>query len=436
MKTNIKILKLIAFLLLINIQAIAGEPPRKPFVILTINGKTYNPESEIIVRPGEKILIQAIMMGGRRDYCMFPEKYANVGKNVVIESKGETGMSFNINGGQFRGVWTLTKETAKIQSDNAVKIEMKDELMNRQVEAYIQAPTSGFSNIYFKVKVDTKWHYVRTTPAGKKEEDDTNSGESTFYLKIAGDVGAWYNSANISANGEECVSVRNDLDAVQRFYNETAQWLQKKDFAGAQQQFENLKNAIATVKSSIETEKQKNPQYKCEITFIGLPSDLVMEHITKIQTLADKWKEMYLITQGNVSKINEMLLNVQNGFSANVLRSVFKNYINWGTSIPTGAYDLLTIYDPNNVLAPLDMPRKVMDWWTEANDDATILNQQVQTIKILSQLRKFYMERMTKCVSENKEFHKILNDLKPAKEIHTSLTSYFSGISWAKWRRK
>jgi len=157
-----------------------------------------------------------------------------------------------------------------------------------------------------------------------------------------------------------------------------------------------------------------------------------MTHIKKLETLSTKWKELYFISQENVTKINDMLLKVRNGLSANILRSVFKNYINWGTSIPTGAVDFMTLYDPSNALSAAALPGKVMGWWEDANNDASILNNQVQSIKMLSQLQKFYMDRMTKSIEERKQIQALLDELKPVKALHQELSAYFSGISWAK----
>jgi hypothetical protein len=124
------------------------------------------------------------------------------------------------------------------------------------------------------------------------------------------------------------------------------------------------------------------------------------------------------------------------GFSANVLRSVFKNYINWGTSIPTGAEDLLSIYDPNNIFGPVDLPRKFLGFYEEANNDASILQNQVRTIKLLSELRKFYEEKMTNSTTERRELFKIINDLKPLEEKDSALRTYFSSLGWAKFRSR
>jgi hypothetical protein len=431
-----KKLFLLFTLFLIALTIKAGEQPRTPFVVLIVNGITYNNGDEIKVRQGERIKVEAVLMGGRRDYCSDPNKYANVGKNTVIESSGEYGISFNINNGQFRGKWTLTSEIAKFSSGEKVKIEEITTNKNVQREAYVQIPQGDYSKVFFKVQSQTKWHYVRNTPAGQKEEDETNDGTATFNFVITQESGSWYSSINIVAKGTEDFSIRNRLDDIQKFYKLIENYLQKKDFKNADMQISNLKNSIADLKKLIAEKKQKDAQFDCNLSFIGLPTDISMEHLNKINAMSLKWKENFSISQANAQKINEMLLDKQMVFSANILRSVFKNYINWGTSIPTGAEDILTIYDPNNIFGPIDIPRKIMDWYTTAESDASILKDQANSIKNMSELREFYLDRSRRFVEESKKLNELKTELKPVNDKNTLLKQYFSTLGWATWREK
>lgn len=431
-----KKITLFVLMLLMTNLLFSTDPPQKPFVILKVNGTEYTEGAEIVVRQGERIKVEAILMGGKRDYCSNPQKYANVGKNTVIESSGENGMSFNINNGQFRGKWNLTSEFAKFTSGEKVKIEMISTNKNLQREAYIQIPEGDYSKVFLKVQSKANWHYVRNTPAGKTEKDESDDGTATFYLVIEQESGSWYSSTNIVAKGTEDFSVRNRLDDIQKFYKLTENYLKKKDFTNADMQISNLKNVIADVKKLISEKKQKDTKFNCEITFIGLPTDISMQHLDKINAMSAKWKENFLISQDNSQKINDMLLNKQMTFSANILRSVFKNYINWGTSIPTGAEDILSIYDPNNIFGPLDIPRKVMDWYTTAESDASILKDQATAIKNMTELREFYLDRTKRFVDERKKLIAVSNELKPIGVKHTALKQYFSALGWAKWREK
>lgn len=423
--------KFLIICILIQTIILNAEPPRKPFVVLRVNGKEYQAGATIDVRPGERISITAVLLGGRRDYCSNPQKYANIGQNTVIQSQGENGMSFYIGDGTFRGTWSLVSEIASFTSSSETKIIEQSTSQNIKNTAIVEVPKSGYGQVYVKVKVTTKWHYERYTQAGRSDQEETNDGEATFYFKIAAEEGVWYSSANLTAKGIENFSVRNSLDNVQQRYDDIYNKILKRDFTNMQMFIDNLKTSISSLKSTIDNEKSKDANFKCELTFIGLPTTLSMQHLQKLELLSNKWKEQFLIAQENVAKINEILPKIQSTFSANVLKSVFKNYINWGTSIPTGATDFLTLYDPSGVLTVTALPGKVLDWYSEASEDASILNDQVKSIKMLSELRKFYLDRMTKSNEERKKIVDLLTEIKPVKQLDADLRSYFSTISWA-----
>lgn len=422
---------IIIFLLISTINQLNAEAPRDPFVVIRVNGIEYKSGSYIDVRPGERLTIEAVLMGGRRDYCSNPQQYANVGQNTTITAQGEDGMSFYIGDATFRGTWSLLSENATFTGGSEVGITPSAANGIKRNIAEIEIPQSGYAQVYVTIDMKTEWNYERYTQAGRTEKNESNTGKGTFYFKIQQEEGVWYSSANLKAKGIENFSVRNSLDQVQRFYDEIGQQLKNKNFSNIDMYVNNLKNSISDLKSVIDEEKNKDSNFECDVTFIGLPTSETMKHIKAFETISVKWKEQYLICQDNVSRINQMLLDVRTGLSTNILRSVFKNYINWGTSIPTGFPDFLTLYDPSSTLTIVSMPAKVMGWWEEANNDASILKNQFQTIQMLSTLQNFYMDRMTYSVDERQKVHDVLNELEPVKEIHSQMLSYFSGIGWA-----
>jgi len=424
----------IIFLLILSSLILNAKAPRKPFVVLRINGKEYKSGSYIDVRPGEIIEIEAVLLGGRRDYCANPQVYANVGANTTITSQGENGMSFYIGDGTFRGTWSLTSEKAVFSAGTGAIITPVAATGNKNNIAKIEIPKSGYGQVFITVNMTTDWHYVRFTQAGRSEQNETNKGKGTFYFKIQQEEGVWYSSANLSAKGVENFSVRNSLDRVQRSYDDIKQQILNKNFSNIDMYVNNLKNSVSDLKSTIENEKSKDANFECEVTFIGLPTTETMKHIKAFETLSVKWREQYLICQDNVSKINDMLLKVRTGLSTNILRSVFKNYINWGTSIPTSYPDFLTLYDPSSALTVASLPAKVMGWWTDANNDASILKNQFQTIQMLSTLQNFYMDRMTKSVDERQKVQDLIRDLEPVKQLDSQLKNYFMSQTWANFQ--
>ncbi|MDD2387386.1 MAG: hypothetical protein PHP52_11465 [Bacteroidales bacterium] len=419
--------KTLLFLVIVLTSAaiFASIPPRTPFVVLKVNGVEYKEGAEISVRSGERVQVEAILKGGKRDYCSDPQTYANVGRNTVITSQGENGMTFDINGGEFHGDWRLSSEKATFSSGPDVVITPKsDGKVQRSAE--VEFKPGNYSKVFFKVSSVTEWHYVRNTPAGKTEQDETNNGTATFHFVIEAEEGVWYSSNNIKAIGTEDFSIRNNLDRIQSSYNQIEKSLLERDFSSAEMHFENLKNSINELKNNINKAKEKDKNFECEINLIGLPSDITMKHIKDLRTLANLWKDNYDICTKNVTEINSLLLNTQLTFTNNIFKSVIKNYVNWGTSVPSAPEDLLSVYDPSNIFGPVDLPRKVLGWVEEAEKDASILKDQISSMQKLKELQAFYQNRIDSFIKERREFINILNSLKPAQNLHNEMQSFIS----------
>jgi hypothetical protein len=421
-------------ILLCNLTTVfAADPVRKPFVELTINGKTIAPGQKAEVRPGEKIKVTAVLRGGKRDYCSMPEKYANTGPTTQIVSKGDDGMFFTIQGGQYRGEWTLGNETATLSSSGDVVIEPLPQQGVKQTEVYVTLPKSGLGQTFLKAKVNTLWKYKRITPAGTTNTEEANTGEDTFYLVLSGASDAWYSSENVVAVGTENFSVRNKLDQVQRFYKEIESALQSKNWSGAQMHYTNLQSSLTSLKTEIDRQKRDNNSFECKVSLMGLPSDLSMAQMNKLQKMSDMWKNNYTISQENSQKINQMLLNKQISLTNNIMKSVIKNYLDWASPIPSDATDLISLYNPSQTLGVFVLPMKILSWNEGAREDASILKDQVSGIKMLSELRDFYLDRVKNSVQERKIIVDTQNMLQPVKALDSQMKGYISGLSWLKY---
>lgn len=268
----------------------ASIPPRTPFVVLRVDGTDYKAGSEIKVRQGERIIVEAVLMGGKRDYCSNPNTYANVGRNTVVLSQGENGMSFQINNYQFTGDWKLTEEKANFSSGPEVKIKsLGSGNMQRKVE--LEFTRGYYSKVFLKVNSTTKWHYTRKTPGGKTEDNETNTDSATFYFLVETTDSEWYSSNNIKATGQEDLSVRNNLDRIQKYYDAIEKAMLEKNWSSAETQWGNLKTSLGELKTNIDRAKQKNENYECEITLYNLPSTLSMKHVEDLKIMAQSWKD-------------------------------------------------------------------------------------------------------------------------------------------------
>lgn len=420
------------FVIIASLTVFAGIPPRDPFVVLKVNGVEYKADAEITVRSGERILVEAVLMGGKRDYCSNPNTYANIGQNTVIISQGENGMSFEINQGQFRGDWKLVDEKVSFSSGPEVVISP---ILSGSVQraANVEFKPGNYQKVFFKATSVTNWHYVRNTPGGRTEQDESNTATATFYFVIEDEAGVWYSSNNIKASGTEDFSVRNNLDRIQEFYNLIEKSLLSKNMTSAQMHWGNLKNSVTELKANIERAKEKDANYKCDVSLLGLPTDVSMGHISDLKKMSDLWKESWQICSDNAQSINTMLLDTKMTFSANILRSIFKNYISWGTSIPTSAPDILVLYDPKGLFTALDLPRKTMEWYTAAEQDASILKDQANSIQRLNDLLKFYEARRDNFTLERQAIVDLIKGLAPVETMHNEMGAYMSGVKSVKY---
>ncbi len=413
----------------------ASIPPRTPFVVLRVDGTDYKAGSEIKVRQGERIIVEAVLMGGKRDYCSNPNTYANVGRNTVVLSQGENGMSFQINNYQFTGDWKLTEEKANFSSGPEVKIKsLGSGNMQRKVE--LEFTRGYYSKVFLKVNSTTKWHYTRKTPGGKTEDNETNTGSATFYFLVETTDSEWYSSNNIKATGQEDLSVRNNLDRIQKYYDAIEKAMLEKNWSSAETQWGNLKTSLGELKTNIDRAKQKNENYECEITLYNLPSTLSMKHVEDLKIMAQSWKDCWEICSENVLTIKDDLLSNKTVFTNNVMKSIFKNYISWSGQLPTSASSILTLYDPKSIFTALDLPNNIIEWYTDAQNDASILKNQVNNMKLLNQLHDFYKAKMDNSINERRALLNILQDLKPAIELHNKMGQYISGVSSVKLVKK
>jgi len=97
---------------------------------------------------------------------------------------------------------------------------------------------------------------------------------------------------------------------------------------------------------------------------------------------------------------------------------------------------LLTIYDPRNVFGPIDMPRKLLGWYEESEKDASILKDQANVIRYLSNLREFYLKRGEGITKETQNLKKIIEELTPVQELHSEMENYLSSNKTVKFQNR
>ena len=410
-----------------SLSLAAAEPMPAAFVRLKTPAGQIEKGGQITIRPGERMTLEAQVYGGRRAWCMEPEKYANMGRNTVIETRGEDGLSFTTGPG-FKGVWKLTAETVAWygQLGDALKSDAGKNT------ATLTGPKNP-GNYVLSAKATATWHYDRYSQGNHVEQTEKNEAEATFTVVVEAVAGSWFSSANIVATGQPDDDLRFRLQNVQTLYDHVSQQLLEKKWDLARQGLESLKGTLANIKSRLDQLKREKPGYVCELKFLGLPSDKAMQRLQALQKMTEQWKAMNLIASGNAQKINQLLLSKQMGFSNNILKSVVKNYLDWGSGIP-GPNDLFGAVPAH--LQGLVIPSNILDWYTNAQEDASILKNQAQTIQQLSKLREFYLSRLKVFNQENQAIHDELKLNEPAKALDGQAKAMLSGTGFAAWQPK
>jgi hypothetical protein len=403
----------------------AAEPQPQPFVRLKVNGAVQGNGARFSGRPGERLTMEARVYGGRRAWCMEPQRYANIGRNTVVEANGEDGLTFTTGPG-FRGVWKLQSESAAWWG----QLGPDTQVAPNSSTAVITVPARPGSYA-LQVKAKATWHYDRYSQGNHVEQTENNDAEGNYTLVVEQAEGTWFSSANVLATGAPDDDLRFRLQSLQQRFDVISRQLIDGEVSLAQSNLAGLRETLQTIRSRIAQLKRDKPGFNCAITFIGSPADKAMKRVELLKKMADQWRTMHAIVTGNAQQINTMLLNTQMVFTNNVLKSVFKNYLDWGSGIP-GPNDLFGAVPFN--LQVLVVPSNVLDWYGNAQEDASILRNQALSMRKLGELREFYLKRAEEFIEESRKIHHELDQAKPVEAFAAQAQAALSGTGFATWK--
>jgi hypothetical protein len=402
---------------------LSAEEAPKPFLRLFINNIKYENNAKITLRAAEKVELKVLVYGGRRAWCMEPLKYANIGKNTTIVSNGEDHLEYSIPP-NFKGVWTVVEEKALWYGQ--LTNDLKPDADKNTAE--LNTPNKK-GEYKLNIKASAKWHYKRFAQGVVKEQDEINEAEANFTI-IVDEGDAWFTSANISASGDTDPDLKFRLETLQNRYDLISGQVIDGKFDLAKSNIDGFKENLSDVKNRLEEIKKEKENFSCKISLFGSPLDKGTKKLKALKKLFDDYKKVHSIVNGNAQEINKILLNNQINFSNNILKSIVKNYIDWGSGIPQPG-DLFGAVPYN--LQALTIPGNVLDWYGNAMEDASILKNQAMNIKKLSELREFYLNRAKEVIEENKKTKEEIDKNKDIENLSTEFKKILSSQSWAKW---
>jgi hypothetical protein len=391
------------------------QPLRKPFIQIRVDGKATKNGEVLTVKPGQKFLIGVEMEGGRRDFCKFPDTYADIAGKVQILSRGKDGITYEVDGKNAQ--WKLLNEDIRFEADEFLQVKTT----TNQSTAEVNVSNSKFSQSYLKITIKADWQFSQDGLVMKEE----NIAEGTLYFKVAGESDVWFSTQNIQAAGIKNELVQDKLNAVQLVCDSIEKDFFRLNFNAVQQSVHDLQNAVNTLKSTIDEVKAGNPSYRTKVLFIGLPSDNPYNDISVLSVIKNNWVTMQ--TMVNDQKVQLAKLPAEpSKESKDELITIITGYVNWQHQLPENTFEVLPRYFPDLTAEKIQIPGNIHF----IAEEKTVSNYP-QTI---NDLNAFLDQRIEQIPNEIQQITSTHARLQAVRLFDGMLRSYFSSINWAEWK--
>jgi hypothetical protein len=404
-----------AVLLLVVGLTHAIQPVRKPFIQLTVDGKQVSVGEILVVKPGQKMILDSEFMGGRRDFCKFPDIYADIAGSAQILSRGNDGISYQVNGTISK--WKLSDEKINYTADENVTISSGAKASSVE----LTFSNSSFSQSFLKVNIKAEWVFTEADKTSK----EVNTAETIIYFKVAGSSDTWYSSHDVLASGMNNDQVLSKLKEIQEECDSIENNINKLRFSTVQHSIKTLRAHIDSLKLTIDQVKASNPVYQVKIAFIGLPTDNPFLNLGKLNLVKSNWNTLSPLMQEIKSQL-DALPEKPTPESHKILLKLIADYSEWLTKLPENTPELLSLY------------------FQELNKDGVWLSESIQKIndqknitnyaETLSEFNSFISKRAEQLPDEILLINSVTTKLQAVKLFDSMLRSFYSSISWAEWK--
>jgi len=393
----------------------AVQPPRKPFIQIKIDGKSYNNGDILTITSGQKMMITVEMEGGRRDYCKFPETYADITGTAQILSRGKDGLIYQVDG--TKSEWKLLSEETKFTSDEYIKVNSTE----NKPTAELDVTNEKFSQSSLKIVVKAAWQF--------KQEgiimQDENLAEGTIYFKSAGSSDLWFSSENIQVHGIRNDKVLVKLNDVKAECDSVESNIYKLKFSAVQQAIRSLQVSINTLKSTIDEVTASNPAYKVKVTFVGLPTNNPFNDIEALTVIKNKWDSLSIMVSNQKQEL--VKLQAQSGQeNKEELIKIITPYTEWQKKLTQNTYTVLSRYMPELNIKNVKIPDNIQS----IAEEKTIPDYS----QAVTELQTFLDARIVQVPDELQKINSIHTRIQAIRLFDGMLRSYFSSINWADWQ--
>lgn len=396
-----------------NIYAI--QPARKPFLHIIIDGKSAKIGDVITVTSGQKISMTIDLEGGRRDFCKFPDTYADIAGKAQILSRGDDGLTYTLDG--VRSEWRVKSQEFKFESDGLMKITAEP---NKNT-AEINVPGTAFSQSFVKATVKIIWQFNQE---GKSTQEE-NVAEGTVYFKLAGSSDEWFSSKNIRANGIKNEAIQEKLNQVQADCDTIVKNFHRLNFAAVQRSIRNVQASVINLKATFDEVKKNNPAYQTKITFVGLPSDDPYSDIEAFNSVKNNWAGLSALTSDLNTDVAKLPAEGNNESKKNLL-GLIERYNDWYAKLPEADLVNLTDYIPQIKADSIKLAPNLISIATSKT-----IPDYSQT---LDDFKAFLDKRSSQVNNETQLVNSVQSRLPAVRLFDGMLRSYFSSIVWAEWQ--
>lgn len=410
MKTIFLILVMVIMVGTLN----ATQPARKPFIKMKIDGILLKTGDVLTVTRGQKLKLEIEMEGGRRDFCKFPDAYADITGTAQILSRGDNGLTYMLN--DKKAEWKLLSENVQFTTDDFIKIVDS----GKPSTAEIIISNEKFSQSFLKATIKAVWQFSINDTTRQEE----NIAVTSVYLKIAGASDEWYLSQNIKVSGIKNELVQEKLIAVQSACDSIEKDLNQLKFSAVQQAIRELQTTTNDLKSTIDELKARNPSYQIKVLFTGLPSDQPYSDINLFSSIKTSWStlEPFLNEQKlELGKLPEQPSNE----SKDELLKLIGNYTDWQAKLPEKTFEHLLQYIPTLNIDSIRIPEKF-----ELIAKEKVLADYTQT---LNDFNAFIDQRIKMITVETQEINSASTRIQAIRLFDGMLRSFFASINWAEW---
>jgi hypothetical protein len=397
-------------------------------VQLIVGGRVHEGGGIVEVAADRPTRVRVRAMDGIRYIGLNPAVLVNAAKGrVTLQRSGEWGYAYgnSVANAELRA----HRERAELVPGAGLSLSRVGDL-----EADIRL-TDPSRSVTLGVTVELVWRVTTTYLARKVTQTNDLPPvrvSGVFTIKAVGPRGPapWFTSKHLRATGQESGRVKRILVGLQAELDELEKGLASRrsyedELRGVSLGVGRVKARLGDLETALAADRQASPPVVSEVTIVGLPTDGVIAMLAGQRRRTERLGELWTYCQGRKADATARLLDLRKGIGQNLLKSVFKNYLNWMNaffsaadivSIPTSFPDLITLLYPSRVASALDKPRGLLESWTTAIDDASILSTQMRAIRLLEQTERFFQERMQAAASERAALFAGIHKMQPGVE--------------------